>query len=35
VFKKAKNNTVLNVGVDQWGFYPVSIEEVRREFENI
>jgi calcineurin-like phosphoesterase family protein len=35
VFKMAKNRTVLNVGVDQWGFFPVSIEEVRREFERI
>jgi calcineurin-like phosphoesterase family protein len=31
LFKKQGN--VLNVGVDQWGFYPISIEEVRREFE--
>ncbi len=32
LFKRRKN--VLNVGVDQWGFFPVSIEEVRKEFEH-
>ncbi len=32
LFKRKKN--VLNVGVDQWGFFPVSIIEVRKEFEN-
>lgn len=32
VFKMGKRGTVLNVGVDQWGFYPVSEEEVRKEF---
>lgn len=31
LFKKKDN--VLNVGVDQWGFYPVSIVEVRKEFK--
>lgn len=30
LFKKQKN--VLNVGVDVWGFYPVTIDEARREF---
>jgi len=30
LFKKQKN--CLNVGVDQWEFYPISLEEVRREF---
>jgi len=30
LFKKIKN--VLNVGVDQWNFYPVSIDQVRKEF---
>lgn len=29
LFKKIKN--VINIGVDQWEFYPVSIEEVRKE----
>lgn len=33
VFKMAKHGTVLNVGVDQWGFFPVSEDEVRKEFE--
>lgn len=28
LFRRKEN--VLNVGVDQWDFYPVSIEEVRR-----
>lgn len=32
VFKMAKNNHCLNIGVDQWGFFPVSDEEIRREF---
>jgi len=32
VFKMAKHGTVLNIGVDQWGFYPVSEEEVKMEF---
>ena len=33
VFKMAKKHTVLNVGVDQWEFYPVSEIEVKRMFE--
>ena len=32
LFKMNKFGNVLNVGVDQWEFYPVTIEEVRREF---
>lgn len=34
VFKFAKNHTVLNVGVDQWSFYPVSMDEVNRAFKS-
>lgn len=30
LFKKTKN--VLNVGVDVWSFFPVSIDEVRKNF---
>lgn len=33
LFKRVKN--VLNVGVDQWGFYPVSEEEIRKEVEKV
>lgn len=33
LFKKNRNGNVLNVGVDQWGFFPVSMEEVNKAFE--
>jgi len=33
LFKRVAN--VINVGVDQWGFYPVSEEEIRKEAEKI
>jgi calcineurin-like phosphoesterase family protein len=33
LFKMNRKGNVLNVGVDQWEFYPVSLEEVRREFD--
>lgn len=33
VFKMAKKYTILNVGVDQWAFYPVSEVEVKKMFE--
>ncbi len=33
LFKKQKN--VINVGVDQWGFYPVSIEEINKLWEAV
>lgn len=33
LFKMNRNGNVLNVGVDQWEFFPVSIDEVRKEFE--
>lgn len=32
LFKMNRHGNVLNVGVDQWGYYPVSIEEVRKRF---
>jgi calcineurin-like phosphoesterase family protein len=32
LFKMNRNGNVLNVGVDQWGFFPVTIEEVRKMF---
>lgn len=32
LFKRCKN--VLNVGVDVWDFYPVSLKQVKKEFEN-
>jgi len=31
IFKKSKN--ALNVGVDVWDFYPISIDQVRKEFK--
>jgi calcineurin-like phosphoesterase family protein len=34
LFKMNRQNSVLNIGVDQWGFFPVSIDEVRREFDS-
>uniref|UniRef100_A0A6M3IVM8 Calcineurin-like phosphoesterase domain-containing protein n=2 Tax=viral metagenome TaxID=1070528 RepID=A0A6M3IVM8_9ZZZZ len=33
LFRKNRNGNVLNIGVDQWGFFPVVINEVRRYFE--
>lgn len=33
VFRMGKKGDLLNIGVDQWGFFPVSIDEVRRTFE--
>ena len=33
LFRKNRNGNVLNIGVDQWGFFPVAINEVRRYFE--
>lgn len=33
LFKMNRTGNVLNVGVDQWEFFPVSLEEVRREFD--
>jgi len=35
VFKMAKHRTVLNIGVDQWGFFPVNEEDVKMEFAKI
>lgn len=32
LFKLNRVGNVLNIGVDIWGFFPVSIDEVRREF---
>jgi calcineurin-like phosphoesterase family protein len=34
LFKMNRHGNVLNVGVDQWEFYPVSLDEVRREFDD-
>lgn len=34
LFKMNRTGHVLNVGVDIWGFFPVSIDEVRKEFVN-
>ena len=33
LFKMNRNGNVLNVGVDQFDFFPVSIDDVRREFD--
>jgi calcineurin-like phosphoesterase family protein len=34
LFKMNRHGNVLNVGVDQWEFFPVTIDEVRRTFDN-
>lgn len=33
LFKMSKFGNVLNVGVDQWDFFPISLNTVRGEFE--